>query len=345
MINYIGNIIKNKSRKKINHVSQDSLLASNNNLNSSPSKNLVNQFKSSSIHNTKRKHPSSLLWVLKVNFNQRTESENERTNSGKHSRNSFEMQGNEEICNPVLPKMKNYKINKNNYNNCRIPQIKNKIQAEFETPNTNKRKHNLGSAKSPPTHNRISEGLKTSQETHRNRVIKNELSNEKKTIFIKELIDPIEKEQTDGKKNPLKLSEASIKKNKFKLLKEKLPNFNSKSSNVNSNDNQIKNSNYLDNKIVNSNDNQIKNANFLDNKIVNSNNEDKQLDKISKPLLVDKNEKRKKRKKEKRKKRKQKKIIEKIHSDNDLLDRIKQNLLNLFEKQRINRLDGKSNTL
>ena len=37
--------------------------------------------------------------------------------------------------------------------------------------------------------------------------------------------------------------------------------------------------------------------------------------------------------------------MEKIQSESDLIDRIKQNLESLFEKQRISRLDGKSNHL
>jgi len=328
MINYIGNIIKNKSRKRMNQGSPDSLLSSVNNLNSSPSKLMINQSKSTSIQHVKNKNPSSLLWVFKVNFNQTPESQNERINSGKHSRYSSEHIVNEEISNPILPKMKNYKIT-NNYINNRYVQIKNNNQAGFESPPLNKKKNKIGSAKSPEKNNRLIQGIKTSQETHRKRIFKNEHSKEKKPISSKETIEIKEKEIIEDNKIPLNLKENDVshKKKKFKLLKEKLSNSISKANDRNSNE--------LESKKVNN----------LENKIVSSCMEKSPENVKSEAILGEKNEKKKKRKKEKRKKRKQKKIMEKIPSEYDLIDRIKQNLVNLFEKQRTNRLDGKSNPL
>jgi hypothetical protein len=325
MINYIGNIIKNKSRKRMNQGSRDSLVSSVNNLNSSPSKLMINQSKSSSIQHVKNKNPSSLLWVFKVNFNQMPESQNERINSGKNSRNSSENLVNEEISNQMLPKIKNYKIT-NNYINNRYVQIKNNNQAELESPPINKRKNNIGSAKSPEKNNRLSQGIKTSQETHRKRIIKNEHSKEKKPISSKETIEIKEKEPVEDNKIPINFKENDVspKKKKFKMLKDKLSSSISKANDPYTIELEVKKADNTES------------INVLSCK-------EKSPENIkSGSILAEKKDIKKKRKKDKRKKRKQKKLIEKMQLENDFIDRIKQNLVNLFEKQRINRLDGKS---
>ena len=284
----------------------------NKNVKSSSLKNNLETKDKLSIDKTEKKNPSSLLWVFKINFNGKN---NQKIIDGMkkdtYSGNLDNILMNEDYCNAVVTKITSIKLNKiDKSNNIGNQSISNKPNILNNNTSNSSQIGTLVNGSKNTEVCKINKGNKTSDDKFRRNINKNE-----NNLLIKEKesekLDGYSEGQTNSKKSNAKsISNPNIEKKTVVKESTEL-----KPSKLNL---PIK----LDqNKTVNNTKDPI---NIL--------KKENSIEKISEIR-----EKVKAVKKLKKKKKNKKKIVE--ISESDIIARIRLNLQNLYEKQKINRLD------
>lgn len=315
MINYIANVIKNRVKKKNQQPFSEQVNSQFGGTGNSPTSRTNQYDKPMMMNSNSKKTPSSLLWVFKINFNGQQE---EMINRNR-SINNFDQVVNEDGSNAVVTKITSIKLNRLENPNAIPGGLNNNykiIPAEVNkgliSSSTYRRERSTKGIRSNELGALNMGGNKTSHERYRKNINKHEGSIERLAKIDenpKELKFKIEEKPSPSDRK----AEIYLKKSINLKEREKL--------------NPLKLS-----KDIKKPEKALSNSPFEKEKKLT---DEKSPDEADLKTLQ-------KLKKNKKKRKKNKKKKEEVASESEILTRIKQNLMNLFEKQRQNnRVDCK----